>query len=864
MESASFYTQLASQEVTAIFESLSAYGKPLLNEVVGTNCGELAELLIGLHANLCDTDEGTALLAVKGAMKVCEKLAASYPRYPLDLLRYLPIRLSGTVTHGEVHEAAMVALDFHRKLADIQPDVLGFTLAETLYSLSGWLHGEGKGEEALAIVKETTELCEDLIQEHPGLAPNLGTTSLVNTIMAHLEGIGENPHGVIFAQQSVNILRKVAQESSSTYRPALARSLRILSSHLYKSGHNEDMIATSREAANIYRDLPGQSVNALRMELVATLRGLTTELIETGRKEEELAPHELFISILRDDNPFGSDLLASLPKLSESLSAVGEQDKALAIAMEAVKICRELKKRNVLGTNLASSTIQVLHGLFEHFTAANKWYEALRAIGGAVCLDVEPFRLSLRRTLYRLFRDYDHCGHRWKEAFNFEEGMGGEILRIYRLELDQAVRNVSNYYMTVTGQWNSALLVIQEAAIRDPATFGSKLDQVVCGAFAYYKAKGRWDKALDIMREAESRNADIYSVEREVREAVRSYKSEGRVGDAIVVMREAAKRNPDKYKAELDQAVRDAFDYYKAKGSWNNALDVMEEAATREPERYNAELDQAISNAFNCYKAIGSWSRALDIMEEAEGRNADKYNVEREVREAFRSYKHEGKLVDALDVMWEAARRKPDTFSSELDQASRDAFNHCKAEGWWTSALKVIREAAGRNPDEFGSEFDQALRDAFDHYKAKGWCVEALNVMEEAANRNPDKYNAELEQAVCDAFDYYKTSKDCSRYCRWDEAARIMRKAASRNPEKYNSRLDQAERVAIDYYKHEGRLDKALEVMRDAVIRNPGKYEGEFKQMADGMISYHARESRPDKIYAVIQMRNQALRGGVS
>ena len=52
----------------------------------------------------------------------------------------------------------------------------------------------------------------------------------------------------------------------------------------------------------------------------------------------------------------------------------------------------------------------------------------------------------------------------------------------------------------------------------------SRLDQALRDAFDYYKAKGMWDKALSVMREA-------------------------------------ANRHPEKYKLDMDQALLDAFAY---------------------------------------------------------------------------------------------------------------------------------------------------------------------------------------------------------------------------------------------------------------------------------------------------------------
>ena len=92
MEGASFYTQLAALEVAAILETLNNC-EDLISGKVGANCGELALLLLGL----CDKDEGkeATLLAVKGAMKICEGLVASYSEPPFaKSLRNVVISLS--------------------------------------------------------------------------------------------------------------------------------------------------------------------------------------------------------------------------------------------------------------------------------------------------------------------------------------------------------------------------------------------------------------------------------------------------------------------------------------------------------------------------------------------------------------------------------------------------------------------------------------------------------------------------------------------------------------------------------------------------------------------------------------------------
>ena len=51
---------------------------------------------------------------------------------------------------------------------------------------------------------------------------------------------------------------------------------------------------------------------------------------------------------------------------------------------------------------------------------------------------------------------------------------------------------------------------MREAASRNPEAFRSELDQAVRDAFSYYKAAGRWHKAIDVMRKAASENPDVF------------------------------------------------------------------------------------------------------------------------------------------------------------------------------------------------------------------------------------------------------------------------------------------------------------------------------------------------------------------
>ena len=670
MESAHIYTQLATLEVTAIFESLDDCEK-LDSWDIRTRCGDLALLLIGLYAKLYGKETGkkAALMAIQGAMKICEKLAVSYPFHPLKptlvrSIQNLPFRLSDAEMHDEAIIAGQHVVDIHGKLDKDHPGSSGgLALAEALYSLSSWLHDVGETEEALNVVKEIIELSEIFTQEQSTTsASNINPTSFVNTIITYLEGIREKPCEVIFVQHSVNILRMVAKESSSTYKPALAQSLHILSIHLEKIGHKDDAIGRNREAADICRDLPGESVNAFRMEHVAALRGITIKLIEAGRKKEAIATHELFVNILRHANPFGPDLSESLPMLAEHFSAIGWQDKALLVITEVVQIRREWKRREEHNSSYALA--QALYDFFRHLTVAGRWFEALEAIREAVDLDPSSYKSSLRESLYNVFKDYKYSRDRWEGAFDLVRT--GKNTEIYRLELDHALGDAYNHYRA-EGQWDRALEIKREAASTYPIKYGWQLDQALRDAIKYYEAKGKWSQALDILRETES-----------------SY--------------------PREYSTELDQALYYAFEHYRIKGQWCEAHEVMREASQRHP-----------TFQFPIRSVELQWHQAVDELRKAIYRNPDQFGSQlgQAAHGAFIYYRSKGLRNEALNVMRVAASRNPDEFGAELDQAFHEAFNYYKTRELWDGTLNTVREAAGIDLDVFDPVLGEALLDYY-------------------------------------------------------------------------------------------------------------------------------------------------------
>ena len=798
MEGASFYTQLAMHEVTAILESIDNHEK-IISGDIQTSYGDLAVLLIDLYANLLGKDKESGLLAVKGAMTICEELVATHPHCPLKpalglSVRYLPIHLSEAGMHDEALKAGRDVVDIHRKLANNHPDTSGFELAEVLFSLSGWLHGIGKTDEALNIIEEIAELCEDSTEEQPA-APSSDPTGLIDKISTYLSGVEGNPQEVVFAQRSVDILKRLAKDASSPYRPILAGSLRVLSSCLDKSGDREAALTAIREAVYIHREIPG----------------------ETGEKEV-LSRLQDFVSTLRNLDPFGQDLPELLVVLSKHLVAAGKRNEAIAVATEAVRIRRMMKRRNMPRSKFALA--QALHELYKCLTIACKWHEALQAIREAASLDTISYRPALRRALYNLFRHNESSRDLWREALTFENQTTEGHSDVYTMELDQALRDAFDYYKA-QGRWDDALNIAREAASRNPDKYNAELDQAEYDAFNYYKAQEYlgWDKALNVIREA-------------------------------------AKRNPNDFSSELDQALLDAFDFYKAKDWWAKRLDVIQEAAGRNLDKYNAELDLVLRDAFDYYKAQRRMDKALNIMREAQRRNPYKYNAELDqaTRDAFDYYKAQGWLGwdKALDVMREAAERNPDDFSSELDEAIRDAFSYYKVKGWWDKALDVVQEAARRNLDKHRKELDQAVYDAFDYYKRERRWNEALVVMQEAANRDPDKFHSKLDQAVRDAHNYYKAERS------WDEAINVMRKAASRDPDKFSVGLDRAVRDAFNYFKLKHRWDEALRVMQEAVSRSPDKYDAELEQAVHDAFAYYKANARRKDALRV--MRDAARR----
>lgn len=133
-------------------------------------------------------------------------------------------------------------------------------------------------------------------------------------------------------------------------------------------GRREEALAATQEAVALRRILAQSNPDAVLPALATSLKSLSTRLSDLGRREEALAARQEVASLYRmlaQGNPdaFLPDLAASLSDLGKMLNTLGRGDEALAIAREALEALWPLferfpqafaRKMNMILGNLAS------------------------------------------------------------------------------------------------------------------------------------------------------------------------------------------------------------------------------------------------------------------------------------------------------------------------------------------------------------------------------------------------------------------------------------------------------------------------------------------------------------------------------
>jgi hypothetical protein len=178
------------------------------------------------------------------------------------------------------------------------------------------------------------------------------TTDDAKRAQLHDELAGRLSNGGLYhdalsaTQEAIVIRRRLAQADPAKHEPMLANSLGNLGIDLWTLGRSAEALDAMTEAVRIYRHRVASEPGAYEEDLAAELNNLAGSLVALERYADALAPAIEAVAIFRqratNDSSMLNELGSCLRNLAIIRSGLGQPEKALAAAQEAVENYRGL------------------------------------------------------------------------------------------------------------------------------------------------------------------------------------------------------------------------------------------------------------------------------------------------------------------------------------------------------------------------------------------------------------------------------------------------------------------------------------------------------------------------------------------
>ncbi|WP_203841532.1 tetratricopeptide repeat protein [Winogradskya humida] len=250
--------------------------------------------------------------------------------------RWLALPAIGAATRVESPGPLVTAL---RRVAD-DPQVtrdqlaaLVFHVPVSTHTLAGW--AVDASQRLVAVDRAAADSEQDTETYLYEISGSL------NRLTLRLMEVGRYDEALESAEETITVIRGLADVWPDKYRGDLAAALSVRSLQLGHLGRRMDSVEAVKEAVQIRRGLQDDEA------LATTLNNLAIRLIEVGRHDEALATITEVVALRRtlaEQNPGGH-----LPELAMALSNLGfqlgrrdRQAEALVVVREAVAIRRRL------------------------------------------------------------------------------------------------------------------------------------------------------------------------------------------------------------------------------------------------------------------------------------------------------------------------------------------------------------------------------------------------------------------------------------------------------------------------------------------------------------------------------------------
>lgn len=345
----------ALEEVTEIYRTLVEHNLDVFICYLGGALLGLATLLSRLER------KDKALVLMREAVEISRTLVKTDPAFNsnlVDSLNTLARCLYNTGQRKEALDVIKEAAEISRTLVRMHGVVYHPSHANTLNTLSYCFSGAGKREDALVVSREVVEIFRALVKEYPVELHctrdmlNTGLAKYLDSLSYFLTGLGRREEAFTASQEAVDIQRAVLKSNPDLQISAdLALLLMTLCISLRGIGENENALVAMRESANLCRTVSEsrEGFPEFKQEFLAQSQmELANQLARTaGEAAGALAAAEESIEIYRrlaEDLPMvhKPNLVLALNTLSVCQNNMDRKVEALATANEAVEISREI------------------------------------------------------------------------------------------------------------------------------------------------------------------------------------------------------------------------------------------------------------------------------------------------------------------------------------------------------------------------------------------------------------------------------------------------------------------------------------------------------------------------------------------
>ena len=286
------------REAIAHYRTLVAKGHRLARVGLATALDNLSQHLLTGGDAMDDND--AALVAVREAVEIRERLAAEDPRYEPDLIGSLRVYASrlGSTDAPRAMTVAQRAVTLARGLVDQDQRRYGVLLAIASETLAARLAAAGDHGEAIATIDSILPLLEDATARNPDRGrPQLAVALTQQT--TYLRLARRTDEAIETGLRAIREIERLYQAHPLRYGRSFMQILNEVSNMQRARGDVAKAVFLAHVAVNSGQWLATQAPDVYDFELASTLMTFHLALLDHGQPQEALIMVERAVDILR-------------------------------------------------------------------------------------------------------------------------------------------------------------------------------------------------------------------------------------------------------------------------------------------------------------------------------------------------------------------------------------------------------------------------------------------------------------------------------------------------------------------------------------------------------------------------------------